>query len=160
MGDEPRKPLVALPPAELRRQLAELHLDEELDPLGSTPAEKRASSDYRPDPRYWDSTKDLKGNLDAKEAVMEVKPGWKTSELWLKVLAGAAIALLGYTITDGLPAIASAFQNAGTVGAVVALMVPVAKAALGWALHKLSETYSHDRTDAKAANDNAEAKAA
>lgn len=162
MDGPPRKPLVRLTQEQRRRILDKLGLDEELLPMDLTPGEKRAAAVGPPDPRYWDSSKTLKGNLDAKEKAMEVKPGWKTSELWLKLLAGAGIALLGFSITQGLPAIAAAFQGSGVVGAIVALTVPLAKAALGWALHKLSETYADNRTEAKvaAANDNGEAKAA
>lgn len=151
MPDAPRWPL--RDDAELRKRIqAELGLDSENLPLGLTDAEKLAAQ--RP-------------GLPAEEKQMEApKSGFVTSEFWLKLAAGLAIAVLGFTIDHGLPAIASQLPGLGVVGTLLLLTVPLAKAGLGWALAKLSSNYTDARTEVKlaamgaAANTNTEAKAA
>ena len=77
-------------------------------------------------------------------------PGFFTSEFWLKLLAGAAIAFLTwFTVSGGaLDQIAALLTQSGNP--LLVFVVPLAKAAVfgfcAWALQKLAEKYAAGRT--------------
>lgn len=143
MADAPRQPLRVLPPAELAARQAAMGVDSENFPLGLTPEEKLAAQTPK--------------EMHMPEAP---KSGFVTSEFWLKLAVGAVLALLGFTLDQGLPAIAAQLPGLGVVGTLLLLMVPLAKAGIAWALAKLSSNYTDARTSVKlaamgaAANDN------
>lgn len=133
-----RRPLVSLPAGERKRLLDELGLGDDLLPYSLTPEERKAAQNPGlPDPNW--------------RSPMETKPGWKTSEFWLKLAAGAAIALLMFTLDHGLPAIAAQLPSLGWIGSILVLGVPLAKVALGWVLAKLTEKYAAGRVEVKVA---------
>lgn len=154
MSDEPRRPLRPLAPEERRRVLMDLGLDEDLLPLSLTPEERKAAlQPEKPIPLTAEERRKAleSGYYNQQRPKMEPKSGFFTSEFVLKLLAGLAIAAIAFTIDHGLPAIAAQLPNLGVVGTVLLVLVPVAKAALGWALQYLSSKYSDNRTELKVA---------
>ena len=80
---------------------------------------------------------------------METKAGIKSTEFWLKLLTGLAIAFLGYINVTVLPAIAEKLPELGVIGVVLVAVVPLASTGVAWVLHKLSESYADNRTELK-----------
>lgn len=86
---------------------------------------------------------------------MEVKPGFKTSEFWVAILAKFALVALGYLAVAGGPleAISKSVVDGGGIAAIVA---PLAKEALlgllGLLIAKLSSKYGDNRTELKKAS--------
>lgn len=120
-------------------------LGQELDahdspiPIGLTASEKLAALDP---------------GLAPKESSMDTKPGYKTTEFWVTILAKALVAAIGYfTVTGGpLDEITAALQAGGGFAAVV---VPLAKVAAGpffaWLASKIASKYVDSRTAVKTA---------
>lgn len=143
MADGDRKPLVSLPPEEgLRRLLAmgqELDVDDSPIPIGLTDAEKKAAR--RP-------------GLPAEEKKMETKPGFKTSEFWLSMVAKMLIAGIAYFNIAGGPLDQIATSVASSAP-LMGLVVPLAKTALSGLLAylaaKIAAKYTESRTEVKVA---------
>lgn len=157
MSDPPRHPLKPMDP-ELREKLkAEYSLGDDLQPLTDNPLEREAQLKANQLPEIAltkaEREKALQEALTAgmEKKMEEPKSGIKTSEFWLKLLAGAAIVALAFTIDHGLPAIAEKLPGLGIVGTVLLVLVPVAKMGLGWVLERLSSKYADNRTEVKVA---------
>lgn len=138
MTDEIRHPLPVLPPEEKRALQARLGVDADNDPLGLTPAEKLAARDPGKRDPNW------------KEPHVD-KPGYKTSEFWLKALVTLVVLpLIGFFTVEALPPMAA---DVAAKSPFLALVVPLAKAGLvsllGWAAAWLAAKYGDNRTTLK-----------
>lgn len=142
MTDSPRKPLVPFATEVRRRLLYAQGLDEEALPLNLTPAERLAAANP--------------GLPAPKEKHMEVTPGWRTSEFWLKAAVVLVVLPLLYWLSnEATSPLLEMLKALGGLNPLLALVVPiVGKALMGfiaWAAAKLAANYSDNRTELKVA---------
>lgn len=143
MSTAPRRPL---PPLNeyLRLKLAEkLGRRPDNNPPGLTAAELQAAANPGVADPNW------------KEKPMETKPGWQTSEYWLKLLV--VLVVLPVLVFFGgdaspLPEMMDALKAAGPLAAVVAAIAAKGVPAfVAWLASRLAAKYGEERTQLKLA---------
>jgi hypothetical protein len=147
MSDEIRKPLVQPPQEERDANLKAMGMVRDGDEVYMA---NRSELEVEADKHAAEAP-----NPTAEEELsMETKPGYKTSEFWMTLLAKAVVAAIAYFTVSGGPL--DQIATAVTTGApILALIAPLAKTALagllGYLATKLATKYVESRTEVKTA---------